>query len=312
MLFAVIPFAVLAIDVQLFANLSESSLEPFDNGLVTRCVGSSHASTGLRADWQHTLRGVAHDLGTSCVRFHGLLDDDMSVVLHAGKGKVKYSFVNIFNVFDFLLSIGVRPLVELSFMPSLLASDPSATVFWYRGGISPPSNYSKWSDLIRALATALRERYGAEEVRTWRFEVWNEPNDGFWAGTQADYWDLYEEAARGLKAASDKLQVGGPATCCADCWIKEFVGWADAVELHVPIRGKYCKKHGRIVGARRNFLTQFARRHSRRHSRCTVADGLPPSSPQANSTTTATRWTSSRCSTPRATRGSPSMAYPAR
>ena len=91
-------------NVTFVAELSRS-VGSFDSRLVTRCVGSSHASTALRADWRSELTAVQRDLGTSCVRFHGLLDDDMSVVLKAGKEKAKYSFVNIFSIFDFLLSM---------------------------------------------------------------------------------------------------------------------------------------------------------------------------------------------------------------
>src|SRR5690606_19757538 len=97
-----------------------------------------------------------------------------------------YSFFNIDSIFDFLLSIHMKPLVELSFMPEMLASGTS-TIMHYKGNTTPPKSLSEWSNLIVALAQHLVDRYGAQEVRTWMFEVWNEPNLDFWTGTQAQY-----------------------------------------------------------------------------------------------------------------------------
>lgn len=112
-------------------------------------------SLSLRADWREQLSELVNDIGVKRVRFHGLLDDEMSTVLPNGD----YSFLNIFKSFDFLLSIGIEPLVELSFMPDLYASG-NATIFYYKSNITPPSSVTKWTSLISALATALIDRYG--------------------------------------------------------------------------------------------------------------------------------------------------------
>src|SRR3954454_18385441 len=144
-------------------------------------VGSDHAPMTLRADWQAQLRRCRDELGFRYVRFHGLLSDDMSTLLSTG-GKPKYSFFNIDQAFDFLLSIGMKPFVELAFMPRALASGET-TVFHYRGNVTPPRDYDRWSALVRALALHLVERYEIDEVRQWYFEVWNEPNLAkFWTG----------------------------------------------------------------------------------------------------------------------------------
>ena len=232
-------------------NAEGTGENSFNSDILTRCVGSSHAATALRADWQKQLAKIQADLGFEYIRFHGLLDDDMSVVLkskllkdtdpakqpcefvsrrdycdpagpvlNASSPKeccelcyntstglpepciaavytpdglcytklgtncplnktdpnitacitnrrtprgFMYSFVNIFKVFDFLRSIGMRPVVELSFMPSLLSSDPTHTGFWYRGGRAPPKDFADWRDLIKQLVTALVDRYGLDE-----------------------------------------------------------------------------------------------------------------------------------------------------
>ena len=311
-------------------DLSASGV-PFDNGIITRCFGSSHAATALRASWQSQFRQVVSDLGTEHVRFHGLLDDDMSVVVHNtfqdtgatggfvlagaaanhtctfvedqdysdpgggvynatskeqccelcytastglptpciaavwtqdGKCYFKlnsaspyskpgtgiqscvtdrkppsafsYSFVNIFGVFDFLVEVGVKPIVEIGFMPELLAADASQTVFHYKGGTSPPKDYSDWRNFITALAAALQERYGAAEVRSWKFEVWNEPNCGFYdaggccgeaCGNQSAYLDMYVNTWQALKKQDPQLSVGGPATAQLS-WLDWFVASA--------------------------------------------------------------------------------------
>jgi xylan 1,4-beta-xylosidase len=192
----------------------------------TKCVGSCHAATALREDWRRQLRTCRDELGFEYVRFHGLLDDDMSVCLRREDGSLEYSFFNVDSIFDFLLEIGMKPFIELSFMPGALASGPK-TMFHYRGNITPPASYAEWADLIGTLAGHLVRQYGAEEVRTWFFEVWNEPNlDIFWAGTQEEYFRLYQSAALAIKNVDRGLAVGGPATAI-DAWIPELREFCD-------------------------------------------------------------------------------------
>ena len=113
-------------------------------------------------------------------------------------GKLAFDFAVVDSLYDQLLEIGVRPVVELSFMPAAIARDPDATVFGYRGIISPPTDWDEWRQVVQALAAHLVDRYGIDEVADWAFEVWNEPNlEVFWTGSKADYLRLYDEAARG-------------------------------------------------------------------------------------------------------------------
>lgn len=191
------------------------------------CVGSCHAYTALRADWQRMMQKAHEELGFRYVRFHGLLSDDMSVMLEKrrpeGRGEAEYlySFVNIDKIIDFLLSIGMKPFLELSFMPSCIAREDSAC-FLYPSNRTPPRDYDLWEELIRRLTAHLVKRYGAEEVRQWYFEVWNEPNlPFFWRGTKEEYFRLYQASAQAVKGVDPQLKVGGPSSS-AQAWINDL------------------------------------------------------------------------------------------
>ena len=138
------------------------------------CVGSCHAATALREDYRRQLTRCARELGFRYVRFHGIFDDDMSVMKKSPYlGTYKLSFSNIDNIFDFLLEIGMKPFVELSFLPSCLKSGEQ-TIFHYQGVTTPPNDPEAWVWLIKSFLSHLIERYGRSEVRRWYFEVWND------------------------------------------------------------------------------------------------------------------------------------------
>ncbi len=187
------------------------------------CVGSGHAALALRADWQAQLWKCHEELGCRYVRFHGLLSDDMSVVLGRPE-RPEYHFRNVDLVFDFLQRIGMRPFVELSFMPTLLASGPQ-TAFHYKANVTPPLYFAQWEDLIRSLVQHLADRYGREEVAQWFFEVWNQPNLPFcWAGTQEQYFELYRRSAAAVKSVDAAFRVGGPASA-RDGWVTDLIAF---------------------------------------------------------------------------------------
>jgi xylan 1,4-beta-xylosidase len=199
-------------------------------------IGSEHLSCLLRRDrtggrvigteLREALR-IAHDeLGVRSVRAHGILDDDLGVYTESG-GQARHDFSGIDRVYDELMAIGLRPVVELSFMPAALARDPARTVFSYGAIISPPRDpggWDRWADLVAGLAGHLMQRYGRDEVTSrWAFEVWNEPNlEVFWSGTPEEYFRLYDVSARAIKAVDRGLRVGGPASAAAG-WIWELL-----------------------------------------------------------------------------------------
>jgi len=185
-----------------------------------RCVGSCHAPLALRADWQRQLARAHRELGFEQVRFHGLLSDDMGTLVEQD-GRLLPSFFNVDSVFDFLRETGMRPVVEFSFMPTALASG-GATVFRYRGNITPPRRMADWTDLVARLAAHWCERYGVDEVAQWPLEVWNEPNlRYFWTAGQARWFELFRATYDALKAVSPRLRVGGPASA-ANGWLEDF------------------------------------------------------------------------------------------
>jgi len=134
-----------------------------------------------------------------------------------------FDFSRVLAIYERLLATGLRPIVELSFMPAALARDPHETVFEYRGIMSPPADWERWGELCAGVARACVERFGIDEVARWGFEVWNEPNlEVFWAGTKDEYFRLYDTAARAVKGVDERLRVGGPATAAAG-WVADFL-----------------------------------------------------------------------------------------
>lgn len=175
------------------------------------CVGAGRAREGLRADWQRQLKTVKEACGFRYLRFHGLLCDEMGIY-RVENGCEYYHWQYVDQLFDYLLSIGVRPFVEFGFMPIGLASG-TTTMFWWEGNVTPPKDYDAWGRLLGAAVQHWEERYGVEEVRQWYFEIWNEPNlYFFWDGSRTEYFRLYESGVRAIKQVDDKLRVGGPAT----------------------------------------------------------------------------------------------------
>jgi xylan 1,4-beta-xylosidase len=176
--------------------------------------GSGRAVLALRDDYRQDLNAVKQATGFGYVRFHGIFDDDVGLYGIGKDGKPAYNFSYVDQIYDGLLERGVKPFVELSFMPQAMSSDPAALhSFWYHPNIAPPKDYARWNGMMDAFARHLIQRYGIDEVSSWYFEVWNEPN-GFWAGKpiQETYFTLYDNTARALKAVSPRLRVGGPST----------------------------------------------------------------------------------------------------
>ena len=209
-----------AVDVRVEVDATATS--PFDNVFWKRSFGSGHAKLTNRADWQSHLAQAVTDLGLLGVRYHGLFNDDMGVV----QAHRTYNWTKADAAWDYQVKQGVTPIVELSFMPAVLANctwvPPSGgaavnpghdacrhTTMKYRGIIQAPAVWDDWRHLVGALASHLVERYTLAAVRTWRFEVWNE----LWGMPfPSDYMQLFRASSAALKAVDPGLRVGGPAT----------------------------------------------------------------------------------------------------
>lgn len=195
-------------------------------------VGAGRANEGLRADWQEQLVEVKKDCDFKYIRFHGIFHDDMAVYRVDEKGNEHYNFQYVDKLYDFLLSIGIKPFVEMSFMPKDMASGEK-TVFWWKGNVTPPKDINKWGELVEKFVTHLTERYGEEEVKTWYFEVWNEPDHhSFFTGTRDDYFAMYKISAEKIKAICPEYRVGGPATA-GSSWHTPFLTFCKENQLPV-------------------------------------------------------------------------------
>lgn len=216
---------------------------PFDH-TWEECIGSGHASLTLRADWREHVAMARRDLGIKRVRFHGILDDDMSTSM----GPSASSYVNVDSWADFMREQNMSALVELGFMPRWLSRGRAGlggfqcehVLNHYAACVDPPSNFTQWGEVVGSLVAHLVERYGLESVADrWAFEVWNEPNlngqadplvpppstfagGGDWWGTGMEYFELYAHAARAVKTVSPRLKVGGPVTTGGAVWVKQF------------------------------------------------------------------------------------------
>ena len=252
------------------------------NRMFQFCVGAGRANEGLRADWQRQLRRARTECGFRYIRFHGLFCDDMGVYFEEN-GRPVYNWQYIDELFDFLQSIGMKPFIELGFMPSALASGPQ-TIFWWRGNVTPPKDYAKWEAFITAFVQHVTERYGRDEVHSWYFEVWNEPNlTGFWMGTtggksdaefapiaRAEYFKLYAATARAVKSVDASYRVGGPATA-GEGWIDETLAFCaeqkaplDFISTHsYATMSGYLDEHGdagTVFSPDRNSITAGVQR----------------------------------------------------
>jgi len=212
-----------------------------------KTFGSGRAILALRADNRADLHTVKQATDFQSMRFHGILDDEVGVydparqtknpglAAQAANDASIYNFFYLDEIYDGLLAEHVKPYVELSFMPEKLASKPNSQhTFMGNPNNSPPKDYAIWDAMMKALATHLIARYGIDEVSTWKFEVWNEPNLDFWGGEpkQETYFKLYDHTARALKSVSPRLQVGGPATAQA-AWVTPFLAHVHAVNAPI-------------------------------------------------------------------------------
>lgn len=164
----------------------------------------------------------AHHLLTSGDGVAELKFSSTNVYSEDANGKPVYDFKIFDGIFDAYKAAGVRPMVELGFMPKDLAADlpnrhepyqvhyPKSTISGKSN--NPPKDYAKWGELARVVTAHLVERYGKEEVLKWYFEVWNEPDIDYWHTSPEEYWKLYDYAVAGVTTALPGARVGGPAS----------------------------------------------------------------------------------------------------
>ena len=201
------------------------------------CVGK--AKHILYKEIQDMLEIIQKDVKFKYIKFHGILDDDMMIYSENENGNVNLSFTYIDKVIDFLLSIDLKPLVELSFMPKDLARDLSHTMFENHSIISPPKDMVKWNYLIENLTKHLINRYGYSQVKTWPFSLWNEPDSPpsmFGFKDDSDFFELYKNTYKIVKEIIPDITFAGPSvmseTLVNNPWIKDFGDYCNQNNCH--------------------------------------------------------------------------------
>ena len=204
--------------------------QPLDR-FFDHSVGADFPGTTGRDDALAQLKTAVDELGFRHLRFHAIFHDALGTARKVD-GRLVFDFSAIDKLYDAMLARGIRPFVELGFTPEAMATSKQS-IFYWKGNTSHPEP-AAWAGLVDAFARHLVARYGADEVRRWPFEVWNEPNlDGFWErADQKAYFELYASTARTLKRVDAALQVGGPSTAGAD-WVVPFLAYAKANEVPV-------------------------------------------------------------------------------
>jgi xylan 1,4-beta-xylosidase len=166
--------------------------------------GTGRAVLSLRSDWQTHIKIGNRELGAQRLRGHGLTSDDGTnneMGLYNGG---TYNWKNLDTYLTAITSAGMRPIIETDFMPTALGSS---------GATSPPKDYNAWKSYITALVQHCVDKYGKDDVGTWYFEIWNEPNyPGFWNNSDMNaYYTLYDNTVAAITAVLPNALVGGPA-----------------------------------------------------------------------------------------------------
>lgn len=211
------------------------------NRYFAKCVGAGRAAEVMRRDAYEQLRLIQSECPFEYIRFHGLFHDEMGIVRRRDDGTLYYNFQYVDMLFDSLLELNIRPLVELGLMPGELKSGEE-TVFWWKMYKTPPKDYGEWEAVIEAFVRHLTHRYGEEEIKKWYFEVWNEPDhESFFRSDDRinEYFKIYASAAKAVKRVNAEYKVGGPATAGLR-WIPELIAYCRENEVALDfISGHY-------------------------------------------------------------------------
>lgn len=231
------------------------------NNNAAFCVGTGRMGLALQKEYLDQLELAQTLAGFQHIRGHGLFCDDMGIYQpytdDQGVEHENYNFVYLDRVVDSYLKLGIKPFLELGFMPKKMASG-TQTIFYWEGNTTPPADHDKWARMVKATLRHLCSRYGEKEVSAWPCEVWNEPNlAGFWENADKEkYLHLYEVTAPAVKEAVPAMQVGGPAVCGGEGsqdWIRDFLIFCR--EKHLPVdfvtrhayMGEAPEHHGRYL-----------------------------------------------------------------
>lgn len=190
----------------------------------------------LTSDIQAMVTRMRREIGFRYIKFNGILSDEMHVCSLDANGDPVYSFSHIDKVFDFLMSIGLKPIVQLSFMPAALAKDPGRKLFSHL--VCEPVSLHAWGDLVRSVVNHLLQRYGEDEVRSWHFCVWSQPDTpqslyGF--SSNDAFYQFYRQTYQAVKGCCKKLSFGTPPTF--------YIAEQDYENWYIPFL-RWCRSNG--------------------------------------------------------------------
>ena len=194
-------------------------------------LSAGNAADLLLADVQEMVRRMQTEIGFRYIKLHNVFSDVLHVYSLRSDGTPTFHFFYLDRVLDFVTSLGLRPMIELSFMPAALAKNPNRQLFHYL--VSEPNQLSRWTQLVSALMQHLKERCGVEALRSWRFSVWREPDTPealFGFSSDEKYFRFYQATRAEVKACDAQIPFGAPATFyLADVrtpmWYLHFLDW---------------------------------------------------------------------------------------
>ncbi|MCH1626895.1 GH39 family glycosyl hydrolase [Ferdinandcohnia quinoae] len=223
------------------------------NRAFTKLITFGYAPHALRKDFHDQLKQIQGEIGFEFIRFHGIFSDQLLVYNQKTDGSYYFNFNHIDSLLDNLLDTGLKPFIEIGFMPRGLASSENK-IFWWDAFVSPPKNMSRWLELLDAFFKHLINRYGLQEVRTWYFEFWNEPEvQYFWSGTRQEFFTFYTESYRCIKTIDSEIKVGGFGTIDfseQQNWLDEFDAFAENEKIGVDFFSFH------VYNLSRNFLPE--------------------------------------------------------
>jgi xylan 1,4-beta-xylosidase len=212
------------VNILVYADQSDGSLPPiwsyfgYDEPNYTYAPNGKKLLGELAALSPVPVHIRVHNLLTTGDGSASLKWGSTNVYTEDTQGNAIYSWTILDRIFDTYLALGIKPLVQVGFMPEALSihpqpyrhSFPQGTIF--TGWAYPPKDYRKWADVVFHFAAHLRDRYGEAETKTWLWEIWNEPDIDYWKGTPEEYFKLYDFAAAAILRALPGTSVGGPDT----------------------------------------------------------------------------------------------------
>lgn len=217
-------------EINIHSNFTESYSVPFKK-YWNNITSIGRASLCLRHEVRKQIKQAKDDLDFKYIRFHGLFSDEMMVYKENAEGKAIYSWIYIDEIFDFLLRNGIKPFIEIGFMPEVLSSKNQHAPFLWDANVSYPNSLKKWSDLIQAFISHCITRYGENEVKSWYFQIWNAPDleNVFWFEKKEKFYEFFKETYFALKNVKSDLSIGTPGFVPINkfSWLHDFLTYCN-------------------------------------------------------------------------------------